>query len=95
MEQDIWKNIKLPENMSKEKIDFLTDAIEGSRNLKQQELLPYLTRLIRVSKEKQLTFTDGEIQFIIAAIRNSSSKEQNQYIDQLMQESKKRYYSSL
>lgn len=93
MEQDIWKNIKLPEDMSKEKIDFLTQAIEGSRNLKKQELLPYLTRLIRVSKEKQLTFTDGEVQFIIAAIRSSSSPEQNQYIDQLMQESQKRYSS--
>ncbi|MDE6744459.1 MAG: hypothetical protein K2J95_11320 [Lachnospiraceae bacterium] len=90
MEQDIWKNIKLPEDMSKEKIDFLTQAVEGSRNLKKQELLPYLTRLIRVSKEKQLTFTDSEIQFIIAAIRSSSSPEQNQYIDQLMQESQKR-----
>lgn len=93
MEQDIWKNIKLPEDMSKEKIDFLTQAVEGSRNLKKQELLPYLTRLIRVSKEKQLTFTDSEIQFIIAAIRSSSSPEQNQYIDQLMQESQKRYSS--
>ncbi|MDE6712670.1 MAG: hypothetical protein K2K20_02940 [Lachnospiraceae bacterium] len=93
MEQDIWKNIKLPEDMSKEKIDFLTQAVEGSRNLKKQELLPYLTRLIRVSKEKQLTFTDAEIQFIIAAIRSSSSPEQNQYIDQLMQESQKRYSS--
>lgn len=93
MEKDIWKNIKLPEDMSKEKIDFLTEAIEGSRNLKKQELLPYLTRLIRVSKEKQLTFTDGEIQFIITAIRNSSSKEQNQYIDQLMQEARKRHSS--
>lgn len=87
MEQDIWKNIKLPEDMSKEKIDFLTQAIEGSQNLKKQELLPYLTRLIRISKEKQLTFTDAEIQFIIAAIRNNSSAEQNKYIDQLMQES--------
>lgn len=93
MAQDIWKNIKLPEDMSKEKIDFLTQAVEGSRNLKKQELLPYLTRLIRVSKEKQLTFTDSEIQFIIAAIRSSSSPEQNQYIDQLMQESQKRYSS--
>ena len=93
MEQDIWKNIKLPEDMSKEKIDFLTQAVEGSRNLKKQELLPYLTRLIRVSKENQLTFTDAEIQFIIAAIRSSSSPEQNQYIDQLMQESQKRYSS--
>lgn len=90
MEQDIWKNIKLPEDMSKEKIDFLTQAVEGSRNLKKQELLPYLTRLMRISKEKQLTFTDAEIQFIIAAIRSSSSPEQNQYIDQLMQESQKR-----
>lgn len=93
MEQDIWKNIKLPENMSKEKIDFLTQAIEGSQNLKKQELLPYLTRLMRISKEKQLTFTDAEIQFIIAAIRSSSSPEQNKYIDQLMQESQKRYSS--
>lgn len=93
MEQDIWKNIKLPENMSQEKIDFLTDAVEGSRNLKKQELLPYLTRLMRVSKEKQLTFTDGEIQFIIAAIRSSSSPEQNQYIDQLIRESQKRHSS--
>lgn len=93
MEQDIWKSIKLPEDMSKEKIDFLTQAVEGSRNLKKQELLPYLTRLMRISKEKQLTFTDAEIQFIIAAIRSSSSPEQNRYIDQLMQESQKRYSS--
>lgn len=93
MEQDIWKNIKLPEDMSQEKIDFLTNAIEGSRNLKKHELLPYLTRLMRISKEKQLTFTDAEVQFIIAAIRNSSSPEQNQYIDHLMQESQKRYSS--
>ncbi len=93
MEQDIWKNIKLPEDMSEEKVEFLSQAIEGSRNLKKQELLPYLTRLMRVSKEKQLTFTDSEIQFIIAAIRSSSSPEQNKYIDQLMQESKKRMSS--
>ncbi len=93
MEQDIWKNIKLPEDMSPEKAEFLTEAIEGSRNLKKQELLPYLTRLIRVSKEKQLTFTDAEIQFIMAAIRSSSSAEQNQYIDYLMKESQKRYSS--
>lgn len=93
MEQDIWKNIKLPEDMSKEKIDFLTQAIEGSQNLKKQELLPYLTRLMRISKEKQLTFTDAEIQFIIAAIRSSSSTEQNKYIDQLMKESQKRQSS--
>ncbi len=93
MEQDIWKNIKLPDDMSPEKVDFLNEAIEGSRNLKKQELLPYLTRLMRISKEKQLTFTDAEIQFIIAAIRNNSSAEQNKYIDQLMQESQKRYSS--
>lgn len=93
MEQDIWKNIKLPEDMSQDKIDFLTEAIEGSRNLKKQELLPYLTRLMRISKEKQLTFTDAEVQFIISAIRNSSSPEQNQYIDQLMKESQKRHSS--
>lgn len=93
MEQDIWKNIKLPEDMSQEKIDFLTQAVEGSRSLKKQELLPYLTRLMRIAKEKQLTFTDAEIQFIMAAIRNSSSPEQNQYIDYLMRESQKRYSS--
>lgn len=93
MKQDIWKNIKLPEDMSKEKIDFLTDAVEGSRNLKKQELLPYLTRLMRVAKEKQLTFTDAEIQFIMAAIRSSSSPKQKQSIDYILEESKKRYSS--
>lgn len=84
MAQDVWNQIPFPEDISEEKKQFLTEAIEGSKNLKRQELLPYLTRLIRASKEKNLSFTDEEIKFIITAIKNNSTPEQNQYIDKII-----------
>lgn len=84
MAQDVWNQIPFPEDISEEKKVFLTEAIEGSKNLKRHELLPYLTRLIRASKEKNLSFTDEEIKFIITAIKNNSTPEQNQYIDQIL-----------
>lgn len=84
MAQDVWNQIPFPEDISEEKKQFLTQAIEGSKNLKRQELLPYLTRLIRASKEKNLSFTDEEIKFIITAIKNNSTPEQNQYIDKIL-----------
>lgn len=84
MAQDVWNQIPFPEDISEEKKQFLTEAIEGSKNLKRQELLPYLTRLIRASKEKNLSFTDEEIKFIITAIKNNSTPEQNQYIDKIL-----------
>lgn len=84
MAQDVWNQIPFPEDISEEKKQFLTEAIEGSKNLKRQELLPYLTRLIRASKEKNLSFTDEEIKFIITAIKTNSTPEQNQYIDKIL-----------
>ena len=90
MAQDVWNQIPFPEDISEEKKQFLTEAIEGSKNLKKQELLPYLTRLIRVSKEKKLSFTDEEIKFIITAIKDNSTAEQNQYIDQILNMNAKR-----
>lgn len=90
MQQDIWDSLTLPDDMSDEKREFLTEAIEGSRGLKKNELLPYLTRLIKTSKEKNLQFTDEEIKFIIMAIRAGSSPEQNQYIDKIINGVKQR-----
>ena len=90
MQQDILDSLTLPDDMSDEKREFLTEAIEGSRSLKKNELLPYLTRLIKTSKEKNLQFTDDEIKIVIMAIRAGSSPEQNQYIDKIINGVKQR-----
>lgn len=82
------QELNFPKDMSEEKKQFLIEAIQGSCHLGKNELLPYLTKLIRSSKEKHLEFSDEEIRFIIIALRSGSTPEQRAYIDQFLSKAK-------
>ena len=93
MNSDFFDHLTIPESINEEKLDFLKRAIEGSRNLTQTDLIPYLARLIRQSKEEHLVFTDEEIRFMIMSIKASSSKEEAQMLDKLLNMSAKQQAS--
>lgn len=83
MQDDILEHISYPDTMDTKKKEFLFKAIRGSKNLSQKDLLPYLSGLIKETKENNIKFTNQEIQFIINAIKEAASTEEQKAIDKI------------
>lgn len=86
---DIFDQINIPDTMTQEKLDFLKEAVKNGAELKNNQLIPFFTGLIRKANQQNLSFTDEEVKLMIAAIRESASGADQSRIDQLLQLSAK------
>lgn len=67
------------------KLEFLQIMLFESRKLKQEEMLPFFMSVIKVSREKNITFTESEMECILEVIKEHSSPDELARINQIMQ----------
>ncbi len=71
-------------HIDKEKLLFLQSLVFESQNLSKEQLLPFLMAIAKKGKDNNITFTEDEMNTIIAVIRNHAAPEEIDKINKLM-----------
>ena len=77
-----WMTDPRVNSIPKVKLDFLQKIFFESKNLKQKEQLPFFMALAARAKKEQISFSQEEIDIILEVIKEHSSPEDVQKINQ-------------
>lgn len=67
------------------KLEFLQIMVFESKDLKADEMLPFFMSVIKISKEKNITFTEQEMDKIILVLKEFSDENDLKRITQIME----------
>ena len=79
-----WTRDKALSHIPHAKLEFLQIMLFESRKLKQDEMLPFFMSVIKVSREKNITFTEAEMDSILEVLKEHSSPEELTRMNQIM-----------
>ncbi len=79
-----WMRDKSLAGIPHSKLEFLQIMLFESKNLKQQEMLPFFMSVIKVSREKKIAFSEEEMDAILEVLKAHSSEEELKRINQIM-----------
>ena len=83
MNKPAWMSDPTIAHIPQEKLDFLSSMFEKVKGKSKSELMPFLMAMH--SKVKgNVKFTAEEMHLVIAAIKRSSSEEEKQQIDKVL-----------
>ncbi|MCI9296413.1 MAG: hypothetical protein HFI10_03130 [Lachnospiraceae bacterium] len=80
-----WMRDKALSHIPHSKLEFLQIMLFESRKLKQEEMLPFFMSVIKVSREKNITFTEKEMDAILEVLKEHSSADELTRMNQIMQ----------
>lgn len=80
-----WMRDKALSHIPHSKLEFLQIMLFESRKLKQEEMLPFFMSVIKISREKNITFTEEEMDSILEDLKEHSSPDELKRINQIMQ----------
>lgn len=80
-----WMRDKSLSHIPHAKLEFLQIMLFESRKLKQDEMLPFFMSVIKVSREKNITFTEAEMDSILEVLKEHSSAEELTRMNRIMQ----------
>ena len=80
-----WMQDPRLKDIPKHKLELLQIMVFESKNLKQDEMLPFFMSVMKISKEKKISFTHEEMELILDVLKGNASKEDLTKINQLMQ----------
>lgn len=80
-----WMRDKALSHIPHAKLEFLQIMLFESRKLKQEEMLPFFMSVIKVSREKNITFTEAEMDSVLEVLKEHSSAEELARMNQIMQ----------
>ncbi len=78
-------NIPNINNISPDKINLLSKIIKESKNIPQNEMIPFFLNAAAAAKEKGINFSDKETEIIINSLKSNMSKEQINRLDSIIQ----------
>ncbi len=79
-----WMKDSRVASIPKEKLDFLQKMFFESKKLTQKELMPFLMALAGRAKKEKISFTQEEVDVILAVIKEHSTPEECKKIDQTL-----------
>ncbi len=85
-----WMNDPALAGIDKAKLEFLQALVFESRTLKKEQMLPFLMAVAKRGQAEHITFTNEEIETIVAVIKRESSPEEAATIDKMMRMHKKK-----
>ena len=85
-----WMNDPSLAGIDRAKLDFLQALVFESRGLKREQMLPFLMAVAKRGQADHITFTNAEIDTIVAVIKKESSPEEAATIDKMMRMRKKK-----
>ncbi len=84
-----WMNDPALAEIDKAKLEFLQALVFESRTLKKEQMLPFLMAVAKRGQADHITFSNEEIENIVAVIKKESSPEEAATIDKMMRMRKK------
>ena len=84
-----WMNDPSLAGIDKAKLDFLQALVFDSRGMSREQMLPFLMAVAKRGQADHITFTNAEIDTIVAVIKKESSPEEAATIDKMMRMRKK------
>ena len=79
-----WMNDPALAEIDKAKLEFLQALVFESRTLKKEQMLPFLMAVAKRGQADHITFSNEEIETIVAIIKRESSPEDAAAIDKMM-----------
>lgn len=79
-----WMNDPLVKDIPQRKLDFLGKMFLESRGKNQKQMMSYIMPLMKKARAEKLTFSQGEINACIQAIKNHSTQEELEKIDTIL-----------
>ena len=82
--QNDWMKDESLKNIDPYKLEFLQALIFESSNLKKEQMLPFLMAVMKRGQEKRISFSDNEIDAIVAVLRKQATPEEIGKIEKIM-----------
>ena len=71
-----WMNDESLKNIDKNKLEFLQALVFESSHLRKEQLMPFLMNIAKRGREKNVSFSDEEINAVVAVIKKQASPEE-------------------
>lgn len=71
-----WMNDESLKNIEPYKLEFLQALVFESSHLRKEQLMPFLMNIAKRGREKNVSFTDEEINAVVAVIKKQASPEE-------------------
>ncbi len=82
--QNDWMKEESLKDIDPYKLDFLQALVFESNNLKKEQMLPFLMAVAKRGQEKKVTFSDEEINKIVAVLKKYATPEELVKIEKVM-----------
>lgn len=79
-----WMDDPLVKDIPQKKLDFLGKMFVESKGKNQKQMMGYLMPMMKKAKAEKLTFSQGEINACIQAIKNHSTQDELEKIDNIL-----------
>lgn len=85
-----WMNDPALAEIDRKKLEFLQALVFESRGLQREQMLPFLMAVAKRGQADHITFSNEEIDTIVAVIKKESTAEEAATIDKMMRLRKNR-----
>lgn len=82
--QNEWMKDESLKNIDPYKLEFLQALVFESSQLKKEQMLPFLMAVAKRGQEKKVSFSDEEIDTIVAVLKKHASPEELSKIEKVM-----------
>jgi len=82
--QNDWMKEESLKDIEPYKLDFLQALLFESSNLKKEQMLPFLMAVAKRGQEKKVTFSDEEINKIVAVLKKHATPDELVKIEKVM-----------
>lgn len=82
--QNDWMKDESLKNIDPYKLEFLQALIFESSNLKKEQMFPFLMAVMKRGQEKKISFSDNEVNAIVAVLRKHATPEEISKIEKVM-----------
>ena len=82
--QNDWMRDESLKDIEPYKLEFLQALVFESSNLRKEQMLPFLMAVAKRGQEKKVSFSDKEIDAVVAVLRKHASPEDITKIEKVM-----------
>lgn len=79
-----WMKDESLKDIDPYKLEFLQALVFESNHLKKEQMLPFLLAIAKRGQEKKVSFSDDEINAVVAVLRKHASPDELSKIEKVM-----------
>ncbi len=79
-----WMKDESLKNIDSYKLEFLQALVFESSNLKKEQMLPFLMAVMKRGQDKKISFSESEINAIVAVLRKHATPDEISKIEKVM-----------